>query len=242
VVSTPPPILAEFGRELTALGWISDLLVAGSLATGDHVPGVSDLDLVAICAGPVDDARQAALTSLHRHLDRTTGSGLNLGCAYVDGDRLTRAGDRHPTWTHGMLVRRIVSGVTRAELARHGYAVVGRPPQALFPPVSGDDVRAAARAELAGYWTWAVRRPWLWLDPDLADLSLSSMARGRHACRTGELLTKTEAIGYAAAPPWLIDQLRNRRRGGDARSPRLRTAWIAWHDAYRTTRASGCRP
>ena len=41
------PAVEELGSRLTALGWVSDLWVAGSLATGDYVPGVSDLDLVA---------------------------------------------------------------------------------------------------------------------------------------------------------------------------------------------------
>jgi hypothetical protein len=230
------PVLAYFGSELTALGWISDLLVAGSVATGDYVPGVSDLDLVAVTDGPVDGVRRATLMSLHQRLDNTIGTGLNLGCIYVDGDRREDIHVKHPTWTHGSLVQRIVSGVARAELVRHGFAVFGRPPQTLFPPMTDDDVREAARAELVGYWAWAARRPWIWLDPVIADLGLTSMARGRHALRAGDLLTKTQAIEQAAAPAWLIDQLRARRHGQGAPSPRLRTAWIAWRDACRTTR------
>jgi hypothetical protein len=35
-----------------------------SLATGDYVAGVSDLDLVALVTGPVGTARQTALTGL----------------------------------------------------------------------------------------------------------------------------------------------------------------------------------
>ena len=46
-----PAGLDAFAGELAALGWVSDLLVGGSLATGDYVPGVSDLDLVALAAG-----------------------------------------------------------------------------------------------------------------------------------------------------------------------------------------------
>jgi hypothetical protein len=42
---TSVPAVAEFGRRLAGLGWISDLFVGGSLATGDYIPGVSDLDL-----------------------------------------------------------------------------------------------------------------------------------------------------------------------------------------------------
>ncbi|MEV0804812.1 nucleotidyltransferase domain-containing protein [Micromonospora sp. NPDC050200] len=229
------PVVAEFGRRLAALGWVSDLLVAGSLATGDYIPGVSDLDLVALVDGPVDTGRQTALTRLHRHLDEGAGSGLDLGCVYVDAMRLSDIQVAHPTWTHGSLVQRILSGITRAELVRDGYAVFGRSPRGVLPPMSDDDVREAARAELTGYWAWAARRPWLWLDPVIADLGLTSMARGRHALSNGELLTKSRAVERADAPAWLVDQLRARRRGDKLTSPRLRTAMIAWRDARRTT-------
>jgi len=104
----------------------------------------------------------------------------------------------------------------------------------VLPPMSTDDVRAAARREVTGYWAWAARRPWMWLDPVITDLGLTSMARGRHAMSTGELLTKTRAVEEADAPEWLIDQLRARRRGEDVGSPRLRSALIAWRDARRT--------
>jgi len=233
-VVPPPTVVDEFARLSAALGWVSDVFVAGSLATGDYVPGTSDLDLVALVDGPVDPARLAAIASVHRLLDDGTGSGLNLGCVYVDGATLADPGARHPTWTHGLLVHRILSGITRAELVRHGYALFGRAPGEVFPAMTDDDVREAARAELTGYWTWAARRPWLWVDTAMADLGLTSMARGRHAMTHGELLTKSRAIERAEAPPWLLDQVRARRRGEDVASPRLRTAFIAWRDARRT--------
>ncbi|MBO3737575.1 nucleotidyltransferase domain-containing protein [Actinoplanes sp. NEAU-H7] len=229
------PALAEFGRLLARLDWVTGLYVAGSLATGDYRPGVSDLDLVAAVDGPVTDARDAALTALHRQVDAAFG-GTNLGCVYVDVERLTAVDVRHPTWTHGLSVRRVLSGITRAELVRHGFTVFGRPPREVFPPMSDDAVRAAARDELTGYWAWAARRPWLWCDPVIADLGLTSMARGRHALRTGTLLTKSAAIEQAAAPPWLIAHLRARRRGSPVVSPRWRTALITWRDARRTVR------
>jgi hypothetical protein len=233
-----PSAVAEFGKRLGALGWVSDLLVAGSLATGDYIPGVSDLDLVALVDGPVDSSREATLVTVHRQLDEGAAAGLDLGCVYVDAAKLADVRIEHPTWTHGRLVQRILSQITRAELVRHGYAVFGRPPQQAFPAITDDDIRTASRAELTGYWAWAARRPWLWLDPIIADLGLTSMARGRHAVRTGTLLTKSQAVEQADAPAWLIDQLRARRRGENVTSPRLRTALIAWLDARRTaTRA-----
>jgi hypothetical protein len=160
----------ELGSRLVPLGWVTDLLVGGSLATGDYAPGISDLDLVALVDGPVDTTRQVVLAELHRGLDEGTGLGLKLGCVYVDRARLLDLEALHPTWSHGSLVQRILSGVARAELVRHGYAVFGRAPLDVLPAMSADDVREAARAELTGYWTWAARRPTLWLDPVIADL------------------------------------------------------------------------
>jgi hypothetical protein len=235
-VVAAPPAVEEFAQQLQSLGWICDLLVAGSLATGDYVAGVSDLDLVALVDGRVDEPRQAALVALHEGLDAGVAAGLDLGCVYVDAARCAVVAADHPTWTHGQLVQRILSGVTRAELVRHGYAVFGRPPRDVLPPMSDDDIRHAARAELTGYWAWAVRHPLMWLNPVIADLGLTSMARGRYTLRTGALLTKSAAVEQADAPGWLIDQLRARRRGERVASPRLRTAWIAWRDARRTTR------
>lgn len=231
---TSPSAVLELSRHLESLGWITDLFVAGSLATGDYIPGVSDLDLVAVVDGPVDEHRQSILVALHRQLDAGVAAGQDLGCVYVDATQVSNVRITHPTWTHELLVQRILSGITRAELIRHGYSVFGRPPSEALPAMTNDDVREAARAELTGYWAWAARRPWLWLNPVIADLGLTSMARGRHSLRTGELLTKSQAVEQAKAPAWLIDHLRARRQGERISSPRLRTAVIAWRDARRT--------
>jgi Nucleotidyltransferase domain len=240
-VTGVPPAVAELADRLAALGWVADLLVAGSLATGDYVPGVSDLDLVALTESPVGQARQEVLARLHRELDGGIAEGLDLGCMYVDAGRLADVRARHPVWTHGLLVHRVLSGVTRAELVRHGFAVMGRPPSAVLPDMTDDDVRSAARAELCGYWAWASRRPLMWLNPVIADLGLTSMARGRYALETGHLLTKTQALERVHAPAWLREQLRARRQGQHVASPRFRTALIAWRDARRTVAAAGCR-
>jgi hypothetical protein len=233
-----PPAVTVLADRLSRLSWVRDLFVAGSLATGDYLPGVSDLDLVAITDGPVGGPRLASLVAVHRDLDGGIAAGLDLGCVYVDDRSLLDRHALHPTWTHGELVHRILSGVTRVELVRYGFEVRGRPPQEVLPPVTDADVRSAARAELCGYWAWATHRPSMWLNPVIADLSLTSMARGRHALWTGALLTKTQAVEAAGAPRWLINQLRARRRGGAVTSPRLLTGWIAWRDARRTVRAA----
>ena len=52
-----PPVVRHLADHLDGQGWVTDLLAAGSLATGDYVPGASDLDLVALTVGPVGRAR-----------------------------------------------------------------------------------------------------------------------------------------------------------------------------------------
>jgi len=110
-----PPTVGLLAERLGELGWVTELLVAGSLATGDYVPGVSDLDLVALTQGPVGRARQEILAGLHRELDQGAAQGLDLGYVYVDSGRLTDLGALHPTWTHGSLVQRSLSVVTGGE-------------------------------------------------------------------------------------------------------------------------------
>lgn len=228
-----PEVVAQLAGRLRSQGWVTDLLVGGSLAAGDHRAGVSDIDLVALTKGVVDQDRRAAIVVIHRELDATAAEA-KLGCAYVAAAALQDPNARHPTWTHGELVERSLSGIAKAELAQFGHAALGRPPQELLPRLSDDDVRRAARAELAGYWSSAVRHPWWWLDPNMADLSLTSMARARHTFATGRLITKSAAIDLADAPEWMRRDIRDRRNGRSVRSPRLRTAWWAWRDARRT--------
>ena len=129
---------------------------------------------------------------------------------------------------------RALSGITRAELVTCGIRVHGREPTALLPSMTADDIRAAARAELCGYWAWAVRRPLIWLDPVIAELGLTSMARGRAGLADGRLISKTEAIDGIHAPDWLRRHLAERRRGGRVTSPRVRTGVVAWRDAQAT--------
>jgi len=236
-VDVPQDALTAFAVRLREWGWVSDLLVGGSLATGDYRRGASDLDLAAVVDGPVTPARLDLLVALHRELDDGVAHGLDLGCVYVDGTALAQVGAAHPTWTHGQLVRRHLSGIARAELLRHGYARFGRAPTALLAPMTADDVRAAARAELTGYWTWALRRPWVWFEPTLADLSLTTMARVRHTLRTGELVTKSAALGEIV-PPWLAERSAARRAGNPVDGRRLRIAVLAWNDARRTLLAA----
>jgi hypothetical protein len=230
--------LDAFVAAVGGLGWVTDVWLAGSLASGDHVPGVSDIDLVAVTSRAPTPGNREALHRIHEGLDATVGRGADLGCTYVTDDRIGDRTAEHPTWTHGRMVDRWLSAIVRAELLTYGIALAGRAPCEVLAPLEPGDVRAAAEAELEGYWSWAAARPWLFLDPTLADLALVSMARIRHAVASDELVTKSEAITAVHAPRAVVDGLRARRTAPARRhltAPRL--AHHAWHDTRRTIAA-----
>ena len=214
------------------------MFVGGSLATGDYVPGVSDLDLVAVVDGPVGAARTRDLTTLHRALDAGDGARASLGCVYVEESRLSDRDARHPTWTHGSLVDRTLSGIARAELVLHGYALLGRPPQDVLPAMGPDDVRDAARSEVLGYWARAARHPWWWLDPVMPDLGLTAMARGRYAMSTGEPAHQ-DTRDRARARPGLADRADARQTARRARRVSSRAQRGHRLDGHETDRRGG---
>lgn len=231
----PDEIVAEFGRRLADLGWVSTLQVGGSLATGDHRPGVSDLDLVALTAGPLSAEQRAGLISIHEAVP----PAAKLGCTYVRAQLVGVLPHKHPTWTHGQLIQRRLSGIARAELLQHGYAVFGSEPPEVWPCMSAEDVSRAVGDELTGYWSWAVCRPWLWFSTDQIDLAVTTMLRARHTWSTGELITKSAALADpqpADVPRELIEAVRARRNGQGpgvaARSPLH--ALAAWRLTRRT--------
>lgn len=217
MTNDPAALVAEFGQRLADLGWVSALHVGGSLATGDHRPNISDLDLVAVADGPVTTSRRAELRTIHDSVP----AAAKLGCVYVPGELVAVPTLEHVTWTHGQMIDRWLSGVARAELLEHGYAIFGPGPTDVWPPMTPHDVRAAVADELTGYWSWAVRRPWLWFSSDDVDLAVTSMLRARHTLATGQLINKSDALGgeeAARLPAHLRHDVQARRDGAVVRA------------------------
>jgi len=241
VTPSSHPALDDLCAWAATMPWITDVLLYGSLASGDHCPATSDIDVVAVTTGPVSHAQRASLVSVHRRIDATTGRGARLGCVYVPAAHRHDVARSHATWTHGRLVQRPLSAMARAELLQTGVTVVGRAAGELLSPMSADDVRQAARAELVGYWSWTLRRPWLFLDHRIADLALLTMARARHTCLTGSVQTKSAAWAGIRAPRGVADGVRRRRDGSGATLPPFGpwTGWHAWRDTRRTVAENG---
>jgi hypothetical protein len=94
--------------------------------------------------------------------------------------------------------------------------VYGPPPATFIPPVDRAVLAEAARVELRGYWTGAVRRRTVWKTDLHVDLGLTTVSRAGVTIAEGRLITKREAIDRLPAmgvPAELTDQIRRRRAG-----------------------------
>lgn len=210
----PAPVAAALGealREITA-----GLYVGGSLATGDYRPGVSDIDAVAMVETAPGPATRAELTAVHEAISRDFPDAAALHCAYVSADRVGDVTRPHWTWAFGELFRRPLSIIARAELLADPAIVFGPSPATWLPPVSSAELRDGARAELAGYWSRALRKRAIWDQDVYVDLGLTVWARAEATLSEGVLITKTEAITRMAdrgVPADIVDGLARRRLG-----------------------------
>ena len=209
-------LVRDFAERVRPVAGVTAFWVAGSLASGDYRPGVSDLDLVALVAAPLDGAQQRAVTDLHERLVRTDARAAKLHCDYLPAGEVADVSAAHLRWAHGELYRHPLSGIARAELLRFGITVHGPEPREVLPPVGDAELAAAVRAELTGYWTDALRKPHLWLQDVYVDVGLFTLARADATLREGRLVTKLEALPRLAGlgvEPGLVAELAQRRDG-----------------------------
>jgi hypothetical protein len=248
------PIVARFAQAVRSVTDFLAFYAGGSLAMGDFRPGTSDLDLAAVMGSPLDAKARERLRELHETTQRDEPSAAKLHCVYLPFDdiadrRILHQPDMaslrtpHLTWAHGELYRRPFTAVARAELLQAGIIVFGPPPSELFPPIDRAVLEAAARAELSGYWSGAVRKPWLWFHDVYVDLGLLTLARVEATLADGRLITKREALTRLdrfGVGEGLVREIAARRDGEDiALTPiqRARRAAIARRLVSRGIRA-----
>jgi hypothetical protein len=210
----PAPVVAALGNALSGIA--AGLYVGGSLATGDYHPGVSDIDAVAMVETTPRPATRAELTALHERLAEEFEDATALHCAYVSADRIGDVRRTHWTWAFGELFRRPLSGIARAELQADPIVVFGPSPASWLPPVSRAELRESVRAEVAGYWSRALRKRAIWDQDVYVDLGLTVWARAEATLTEGVLITKTEAIARMAergVPADVVDGVARRRAG-----------------------------
>jgi hypothetical protein len=206
--------VAELAQHVSEI--VAGLYIGGSLATGDYRAGISDIDGVAMLAAAPKPAVRAELTELHRRLASEFTEAEALHCAYVSVQEVADVTRTHWTWAFGELFRRPLSRIARAELLADPVIVFGPAPSSWLPPMSLAELRDGARAELAGYWSRALRKRAIWLQDTYVDLGLTVWARAEATISDGVLITKTEAIARMperGVPDYVVDGVARRRAG-----------------------------
>lgn len=212
---TPVPVVAELAARLPE--WTVGLYVGGSVASGDYRPGVSDVDAVALVDRRPAPAERRGVVAMHRRLVRDCPTAAALHCVYLPRTGTTDLRTEHWTWAFDELFRRPFGGIARAELLADPVVVSGPLPSTWLPAMGPDDVREAARAELAGYWSRAVRRRAIWEQDVYVDQGVTAVARADLTIRTGRLVTKAEAIRHLTdlgLPAAVGEGVGRRRLGG----------------------------
>ena len=205
------PVVPRFAAAIREVAGVTAFYAGGSIGSGDYRPGISDLDLVAVLGGPLTRARRERLRAMHR----TLGTA-KLHCAYVPLTEIADVSRKHVNWAHERLLRRTLSGISRAELHQFGVTVYGPPPADVVPAVSRAALSEAARVELRGYWTGAVRRARVWRTDLHVDLGLTTVSRADVTIAEGRLITKRDAIDRLPSlgvPIELTEEIRRRRAG-----------------------------
>jgi len=215
----PPDVSAHLARlrdGLLAAVDLRGLYLYGSLTTGDFSPATSDIDMLAVTAGPLDGAMLDRLSALHLDLARAGGAYARLNCLYVPDGTLADPELLHAYWYGDRFTEWNVKVMTVAELRHAGRALHGPWPPPGLPDVSPAELRECARSELAGYWRGLTYRPRVWLNDKWVDFALVTLARAAAVLNDGSLITKSQAIAAldgVGVPGWLADQIRRRRAG-----------------------------
>jgi hypothetical protein len=196
----------------TAVG----LYVGGSVASRDYRPGVGDIDAVALLETPPSPDTREQLVAIHTRLVKEHRTAVTLHCVYVPLTIAAEPQRAHWTWAFGELFRRRLSRIARADLLTDPVVVFGPEPKSWLPPISDAELKDAARAELAGYWTRALRKRAIWRQDVYVDLGLTAWARAEATITDGNLITKSEAIARMrdrGVLPEVVDGLARRRAG-----------------------------
>ncbi|MBQ0829163.1 nucleotidyltransferase [Streptomyces sp. RG38] len=218
-------MLERFAGGLRGVPAVVALWAHGSWAGGDHRPGISDLDLVAVTERALTGAEGERVVAVHRGLAEEFPSASAVHCAYVAADAWGDLGREHPAWAHGELMRRPVTAVTRVELHRFGRVLYGPPPAEFVPPVGDRQLAGFVVEDLRSFWRPALDHPERWLRDVWVDLGLLTLARASVTLESGRLITKAEALDVLTAlgaPGEVVDDIRRRRYGRPAPAPALR--------------------
>ncbi len=181
--------------------------LCGSLALGGFDPETSDVDVLVVTGRPVADAEFATLKALHERLPAVGNDfSLDYDVYYIDGGTLRRfaEGQRHVKVGHGepfgWRQNRPNWVLERWTVRERGVTVAGPDPKTLIDPVSPDDLRSAAGAELRArlrHWTDGSWPREELAHPGAQAFEVETVCRALFTVEIGEVSSKGTAVEWA---------------------------------------------
>jgi predicted nucleotidyltransferase len=211
-------LLDRLREALVARGGLVGVYLYGSLVTGDFSPARSDIDVLVMVEREPDKAAIGELSQLHSALASSDDPAGRLHCLYASAQDAADPALLRTYWYGDQMTQWRVKLLTQAELAAAGVALYGPWPPPGLGPVAVENLQAAVRDEITGYWRRIARRRRLWLKDIWVDFGLITLPRAEALLTAGDLITKSEAIRRLPSfgvPAALADQIRRRRDGQD---------------------------
>lgn len=212
-IDNPPVdiLLAELREriERTLGDALLGLYLYGSAVTGGYLEGVSDVDLLAVAASPLDDSSLAALESMHAELETAHPAWHGrVEVAYVPARALHIFRQKASTIaviSPGEPFHTVEAGrdwlVNWWVVRQQGIALLGPPAADLIPPIATAEFASVVR-EHAQAWPEWIRE--MRHHRGGQAYAILTLCRALYACAKGEQVSKQEAAAWAQAryPEW----------------------------------------
>lgn len=172
--------------------------LGGSVAMGDFSERSSDLDFLAVTRGPLSQEDALAVDLLHRELRERHTYAARLEGDYAPVELLVPEGTTAPVpgCERGVFLPKVGEIMLSADnilnMRDHGIAFFGPEPNAVLPPVSGDQVRSAVREMLVnGHGACET--------PEETAAAVLNLVRSACALEMGAPATKAQGAAWALA-------------------------------------------
>lgn len=195
------PLVAAYLAGLAPLGErVVGVYLCGSLALAAFEASISDVDAVVLTQGTWTSPERDELGRFHAALNRAVPLARRLDVVYVSRRDLGRGNDTlapYPVAREGRFRGAgygDLNAVTWWLLKHRSIPLLGPSGAALPFEVAWEEVRAAMRHNLDGYWAGKAARPHLFLSDYWVGFAVATLCRILTTLEDGELVAKTAAL------------------------------------------------
>jgi hypothetical protein len=186
---------------------LTGLYIFGSLASGDFVPGRSDIDFLAVTESELPAETLQALKAMHTRL-------VHSGMAWADqleGSYIPKAALRRYDPQNAVHPALRVDGsfdldfhasdwiIQRWVIRQNALVLAGSDPQTLIDPIQPAELRQAARGILREWWAPMLSDPARLQSSEYQAYAVLTMCRVLYTIRHGEVISKAAAARWGQA-------------------------------------------